>query len=418
MQRETLSRRSVLAIATGCTVAGVGATTVGGVLEDEEADAETAEEDLTRDSFAIRAGTEQETTVYVTEAPVDGPTVAVVGGMHGNEVAGYEAAGEIADWRIDAGTLVAIPEANAVAVEQGTRSGDDWSDLNRQFPEGEAPETELARAIWDVIVEYDADVVVDLHESTGIYAGDPVDGVGQAIFHSGGEAVETAAETAEYVNERYVDDPDLAFETGPFSGPNTEPSGLLVHKAARDLGAESYLVETLSTDVDLETRVRWHLAIAERLVADDLFPEDEPDNGHDPDVDEDAEEKDEETAPDDETSDDDSDSDADEGDADDAGDGAPADDASPIATITTDPANADELALEAGQNVTLDATCSTARDGRIVCYAWDVGETGRFDDTGETLQVTVGDGGRDTVALRVKDDAGRTATASITLSTE
>ena len=414
MQREMLSRRSVLAIATGCTVAGVGATTVGGVLEDGEADADTAEEDLARDSFSIRAGTEQETTVYVTEAPVDGPTVVVVGGMHGNEVAGYEAAGEIADWRIDAGTLVAIPEANAVAIEQGTRSGDDWTDLNRQFPEGETPETELARAIWNVIVDYDADAVVDLHESTGIYAGDPVDGVGQAIFHSGGEAVETAEETVEYVNERYVDDPDLAFETGPFSGPNTEPSGLLVHKAARDLGAEAYLVETLSTDVDLETRVRWHLAITERLVADDLFPEDEPDNGHDPDVDEDAEENDEdEDAAEDEPGEDASD-DADE----DGDDENAADDASPIAKIKSDPANAAEAALESGQTVTLDATCSEARDGRIVCYAWDVGETGQFDDTGETLQVTVGDGGRDTVVLRVKDDAGRTATESITVSTE
>lgn len=416
MQREMLSRRSVLATATGCAVAGAGATTAGGVLQDgdEDSEADTAEAELSRSSFVIGAGMDYETTVYVTEAAVDGPTAVVVGGIHGNEVAGYEAAGEIVDWQIDAGTLVVIPEANAVAVEQGTRSGDDWTDLNRQFPGGDEPQTDLARAIWDVIVEYDADVVVDLHESTGIYAGDPVDGVGQAIFHSDGrEAVETARAAAEYVNRTYVDDPALAFETGPFSGPNTEPNGLLVHKAARDLGAESYLVETLSTDVDLETRIRWHLAITERLVADDLFPETEPDNEHEPDVDEDAEKKDEEAAEDEPAGDEDA---PDE--ADDDGDENAADDASPIAKITTEPANAAETALEPGRTVTLDATCSEARDGRIVCYAWDVGGTAQFDDTGETISVTVGDGGRDTVVLRVKDDADRTATTSITLSTE
>lgn len=414
MQRETLSRRSVLAIATGCTVAGIGATTVSGVLEDGTAAADTAEETLSRESFSIMEGTSRETTVYVTEAPVEGPTVVVAGGMHGNEIAGYEAAGDIADWRIDAGTLVAIPEANAAAVEQRTRSGDDWGDLNRQFPEGSEPETDLARAIWDVLVEYDADVVVDLHESTGIYAGDPVDGVGQAIFHSdGAEDVETARAAAEYVNRTSVDDPELAFEIGPFSGPNTGPNGLLVHKAARDLGAESYLVETLSTDVDLETRVRWHLTITEQLVADDLFPENEPDNGHEPDVDEDAEANDDTPAESESGGTEDTSSVDDENATDDA-----ADDASPIAKITTEPANADESALESGQTVTLDATCSKAREGRLVCYEWDVGGNDQFDERGETLQVTAGNTGRDTVVLRVTDDADRTATASITLSTD
>ncbi|MEY7851002.1 succinylglutamate desuccinylase/aspartoacylase family protein [Natrarchaeobius sp. A-rgal3] len=409
MQREKLSRRTVLAAATGCAVAGTGVATVGGALDDDGIDAETAEDALSRDSFSIRAGTDQETTVYVTTAPIDGPTAVVVGGIHGNEVAGYEAAREIADWRIDAGTCVTIPEANAIAVEQGTRSGDDWTDLNRQFPEGEPPRTALAEAIWDVIVEYDADVVVDLHESTGIYAGDPVDGVGQAIFHSGGSnAVETARASAEYATENYVDDPGLAFETGPFSGPNTEPSGLLVHKAARDLDADAYLVETLSSGVDLETRIRWHLAITEGLLDDALF-EDEPDNGHDPDVDEDAEEKDEasEEAPDDGNGADDANDDSDDGDED-----------APIAEIRPEPETGAELTLEPGQTVTLDATCSRPRAGDLVDFEWDVGGTGEFDEAGETFDVTAGDNGRETVTLRVADDAGRTGTASITLSTD
>ncbi|WP_436347800.1 PKD domain-containing protein [Natronorubrum sp. FCH18a] len=436
MQRKSLSRRTALSLTAGSVLAGLGVTT---------ASSET-EEGVSRESFEILDGTEQETTVYVTTAEADGPTVVVVGGVHGNEVAGYVAADEVADWTIDAGTLVTIPEANAVAIERGTRTDDEGSDLNRQFHEGSEPETELARAIWNVVAEADPDVVVDLHESTGIYAGDPVDGVGQAIFHSdGGGAPATAADAVDYVTANYVDDPDLAFQTGRFSGPNSNPQGLLVHKAARDLGADAYLVETLSTDVDLESRLQWHSVIVERLVTDELFPEEVPDNGHAPedpgdeDTDESTDEIDDEPADDTDEVDDEPADDADDEPADEA-DGGPeeTDDAdepveerpddttedgadtpdreSPVAKITTDPSGADELSLDSGQTVVLDGSCSCAPDGELVCYEWDVGRDGCFDATGETLEVTISADGDHSVVLRVTDDAGVTATEEITLS--
>ena len=212
MSRDLLSRRSLLTIAGSCTIASLGV----GAVHARESD------DLSRESFEILPGTDREATVHVTDAPQEGPAVVLVGGVHGNEVAGYVAAGEIANWEITAGTLITIPEANAIAIERGTRTDDDGVDLNRQFPEGGEPGTELARAIWDVLIEYDPDVVIDLHESIGIYAGDPVDGVGQAIFHSGGQGVATAADdTVAYVNDNYVEDDKLAFMTGGFSSPDT-----------------------------------------------------------------------------------------------------------------------------------------------------------------------------------------------------
>lgn len=397
MQRETISRRSALSLAAGCAVTSIGVATVSG----------GADEGVTRDSFAILEGTDRETTVYVTSADAEGPTVVVTGGVHGNEVAGYVAAGGIADWTIDAGTLVVIPETNAVAIERGTRTDDDGVDLNRQFPEGTAPRTELARAVWNVVSEYDPDVVVDLHESTGIYAGDPVDGVGQAIFTSSDDdAVAAAMDATDYVNANYVDDPAHAFQTGPFSSPNSNPQGLLVHKSARDLDAEAFLVETLSTDIDLDTRVQWHSAIVERLVEDELFT-DAPENEHGADEEptEPEEPVDEEPTESDEPVDESGDENADAGGRE-----------SPTAKIRTVPANAEELALEAGQTVELDASCSCAPDGEIVRYEWDVGRDACFDDTGETIEVTIGANGRDSVVLRVVDDAEGTDTESITLS--
>ncbi|SEH11748.1 PKD domain-containing protein [Natronorubrum sediminis] len=261
MQRNSLTRRTALSLTAGSVLASIGAVT-----------ASTTDGGVSRESFNIREGTDEETTVYVTTADADGPTAVILGGVHGNEVAGFTAAEDIADWSIDAGTLVTIPEASAVAVERGTRTDDEGNDLNRQFPEGSEPQTELAQALWDVVTDYDADAVIDLHESTGIYAGDPVDGVGQAIFHSSDEEATAAASNAiETVNEDSVDDPDKSFQSGGFTGPNSDPRGLLVHKASRELDAQSYLVETVSTDVDLDTRVDWQYQLVAYLLEDELF---------------------------------------------------------------------------------------------------------------------------------------------------
>ncbi|TMT85765.1 PKD domain-containing protein [Haloterrigena sp. H1] len=371
MQRDTLSRRTVLAVAAGCTLTSTGVASVVGDTADTDG------RTVTRTSFPIREGTDEETTVSVTTADAEGPTAVVVGGIHGNEVAGYTAAGQIADWTIDAGTLVVIPEANAVAIERGTRTDEEGTNLNRQFPEGETPQTELARAIWDVVREHDPDVLIDLHESTDIYAGDPTDGVGQAIFHSKSESAEpAAADAAEHVTRNYVDDPDLAFQPGPFSSPDTEPNGLLVHKAARDLNANTFLAETLSADVELETRVQWHRAIVERLFESLTEAQLSADDG-------------------DETS----------------------DTEPPVARIETVPTDAAETTLEPGQTVTLDASQSRDPDGELVRYEWKVGDDGTFDRTGETIEVTVSENGDHPVVLRVVDAEGATDTDRLTLST-
>ncbi|WP_455448733.1 PKD domain-containing protein [Natrinema thermotolerans] len=391
MRRDIHSRRSVLAVTASCVLASASAASVVG--DTARSDAGT----VSRASFVVREGTPEETTVYVTTADAEGPTAVVVGGIHGNEVAGYTAAGRIADWPIDAGTLVVIPAANAVAIERGTRNDDDGNNLNRQFPEGEPPGTELAGAIWDVITEYDPDVVVDLHESTGIYAGDPMDGVGQAIFHGESDAAaDTAAAVADAVTRNFVDDPELEFRLGPFSSPESDPTGLLVHKAARDLGADAFLAETLSTGVELETRVRWHTAIVDRLLAGELLLEDAGD-GSPPENRDDAEPS--------EPVDDGTDDEGQTGE-------------SPTARITTAPALGSDTTLEPGQTVTLDASQSSDPDGELVRYEWRLGDTGSFDETGETIDVTISATGDHPVALRVVDDDGATDVDRLTLSTD
>jgi|AntDeeMetagen134_2_1112570.scaffolds.fasta_scaffold00375_9 hypothetical protein len=425
MRRDSLSRRSVLGATAGFALASASAAgVVGGAIQNEEGS-------VSRDSIVIREGTDEETTAYVTTADTDGPTAIVVGGMHGNETAGYTAAGRIADWTIDAGTLVAIPETNAVAIERGTRNDDEGNNLNRQFSEGETPGTALARAIWEIVSEYDPDILIDLHESTGIYAGDPMDGVGQAVFHSSGDEAAAAADAADYVTRNYVDDPTLAFQTGPFSMPNTEPSGLLAHKAARDLNADGFLAETVSTNVELETRIQWHTAIVERLLEGELLLEDS-DSGSPPEdpVDEEPAESEPEPEPEPEPVDNDVDDDTEasgnedgdeasneDGDESSGDDSAATSNESPAANIEVSSAQTSETALDLGQTVTLDASRSSDPNGELVDYEWCVGNDGSFDETGKTIEVTVSAPGEHPVVLRVVDDGGSTATDRITLAT-
>ncbi|ELY85661.1 PKD domain-containing protein [Natrialba taiwanensis] len=421
--------------------------------QDQSDPGSTDEADLSRSSFTILEGTGGETTVNVTEAPTDGPTVFVIGGIHGNETAGYIAAEEITEWTIDAGTLVTLPRANPVAIERTTRVNDEGVDLNRQFPEGSDPGTELATAIWDVLSEFDPDIVIDLHESRGIYAGDPVDGVGQGIFHSRRDDVaQLAADTANAVNDTYIDNSNRAFQTGYHSAPGNDPSGLLVHKASRDLNADTFLVETVSTQNELETRVTWHSAIVEHLASDALFPAGEPDNGHEPDKPLDEEEEPDdppaneeepddppanEEEPDETELDDGDDSsgengdDGDDGEDDENGAGSgdndgsddsngdsdiPADHTAPTATIRTEPANAADRTFAPDETVTLDATCSGAPDGELVSYEWSIQNDGTYDESGQTVDVTVSATGEHRVLLRVTDDAGAHDTAELTLT--
>lgn len=75
---------------------------------------------------------------------------------------------------------------------------------------------------------------------------------------------------------------------------------------------------------------------------------------------------------------------------------------------------------EVGEAVTLDAGSSSAPDGEIVEYRWDVTDDGTFDvstDVAETSH-TFGEAGDHTVTLEVEDDAGATDVTTETITVE
>ncbi|WP_129116865.1 succinylglutamate desuccinylase/aspartoacylase family protein [Halegenticoccus tardaugens] len=212
----------------------------------------------------ILDGTRHETEVVVVDAPEPGPTAMVFGGVHGNERSGYLAAADVAEWSFEAGTLVAVPEANRVAIERDERHGV-GGDLNRQFPPGEEPTTELARALWGTVERHDPDVVFDLHWARGIY-GTHRGQVGQAVFPTDvGDAVAYADAAIGHLNDERVPwaMPFHRFQRGNVIDGDAP---LLVHKVAGDLGRAGYIIEATTFLLDVRTRIRWTKLLVSALL--------------------------------------------------------------------------------------------------------------------------------------------------------
>lgn len=237
------------------TILGIAGIAAGGLA----AFPGTVAAGASREKRTLMAGTDQETTLYVNDSGNPGPTAFVVGGMHGNEEAGYLAGRNLQTQMPRWGKLVVLPRANVVAIEGGTRDGPN-GDLNRKFPLRADPETELAREIWNEIVSVEPHLVVDMHESVGRYQ----DGfLGQTLGYApvtnpGG----MAAVTIDEVNALTSDENDFVGRYLP--SPNEDPTDVLVQKTAYELGVPTYIVETYD-GLHLTDRVRWQRAFVRGL---------------------------------------------------------------------------------------------------------------------------------------------------------
>lgn len=141
------------------------------------------EVELNREVRVLLPGTSLETELYIITTNIDGPTVMVVGGVHGNEPAGFIAASGIMNWSIDRGTLLVIPRANVGGIAAGQRRTPEGYDLNRAYPGNPYGNDaqQIAYAIYTVMVEFSSDWVLDLHESQDFLSEDE-SRVGQTLI--------------------------------------------------------------------------------------------------------------------------------------------------------------------------------------------------------------------------------------------
>ncbi|SEO79886.1 Succinylglutamate desuccinylase / Aspartoacylase family protein [Halogranum amylolyticum] len=256
MRRRTFLERATATL--GGVAAAVGVTGTVSATQNEPRVAE-------RTTSTLLAGTPYETETVTVDAPEDGPTAFVVGGMHGDEPSGYRAATDVASWDIRAGRIVAVPKANRPAIQRNTRKNDN-GDFNRQFPPGSEPNTELARALWGLVADTDPDVVLDLHSSKGIYRTHE-SFVGQVVFPSSVDpAPGHAREAVDTVNGRVVPwyMPYHRYKHGNLVDGDAP---LLMHKVTADLGKPGYLIESTKFLLDPRTAAHWTASLAEQLLA-------------------------------------------------------------------------------------------------------------------------------------------------------
>ena len=242
--------------------------------------------EVSRSSGKIAAGTEWETEFHVVDSGVAGPTVLIVGGMHGNEPAGWRAAEQIRHWPIIKGKLVVVPRANVKGLAANTRYVPERPlqerDLNRNFPQDEAsggsaaeadsdpvvkPRGQLAMALWKFAAQTEPDWVVDLHEGFEFnLSHNPPDGkkksVGSSVIYRGGNRMDPLAERIVEAANATVTDADKRFSLLRRGPVNTG----LARACINVLGAEALILETTYKEQPLSLRTRQHRAMVNVLL--------------------------------------------------------------------------------------------------------------------------------------------------------
>lgn len=206
------------------------------------------------------------TPYYVLTSSKPGPTLMVVGGVHGNEIAGYQAAERLVnEFAPDRGRLVVIPRANAHAIALNRRGSPDLTDLNRRFPVGSSPVGLTANDIWKVVLEYDPDWFLDLHEGYDFHIVNK-NSVGQSVIvYPTGNSTSVARALVNHLNAM----PAITRNGSKrFSYLQYPVSGSLARKVGADLKIPSAIIETAWPD-PLARRVGFHIHavtfVAERM---------------------------------------------------------------------------------------------------------------------------------------------------------
>ena len=212
----------------------------------------------------LAEGTRWQTEYVIHHSGRPGPTVVVVGGIHGNEPAGYRAAEEIASWQISSGTLIVIPRANARGIEAGTRylTRTPDRDLNRNFPTAATPTTKsaVARDIWRLVERTRPDWLVDMHEAKGLRGLKPTS-IGNTIIHHPSNTTRLEIDPLIHAVNATIADSTDHFQLLRYAKVHS-----LARGAADRLGTDALIVET-GLPQPLARRVRQHRVVVHALLS-------------------------------------------------------------------------------------------------------------------------------------------------------
>ncbi|HCF50170.1 MAG TPA: hypothetical protein DER60_07805 [Syntrophomonas sp.] len=210
-------------------------------------------------TVTIASGTIYATPMYIRDSGKPGPVVMIVGGVHGNEPAGYTAAAKVKNWDIKKGKLIVLPQANKKAVARHTRTYN--GDLNRDFPQGktQSADTALARSIWSAVKKYDVDWLMDMHEGYGYTK--LTKSVGQSLIYYPNSTTKTMASAiVKNLNG------NISTSYKKFSLFRYPVKGSLARAAGQYLGVHAFIFETCDNP-SLSTRVNYQLKAANTMLS-------------------------------------------------------------------------------------------------------------------------------------------------------
>jgi uncharacterized protein len=214
--------------------------------------------EVIQSKFGLMHSTPLSTAVHVLDSGLPGPVSLVIGGIHGDEPAGMEAARQLATKQPARGKMIVIPVANRLAAESNVRTPRFMQDLNRSFPgKRKGTDTErLAASIMDVIARYRPAVAVDLHEAGSESDPDWKETANSLILSEDVRAAEIALTVLEAMNPTRGEQP-FTFLSGA-------PAGSFNREVARRFKIPVITVETSKRD-SMPSRVETQIEIVKRI---------------------------------------------------------------------------------------------------------------------------------------------------------
>lgn len=209
--------------------------------------------------YYLLEGTVLENTVSVTKGKTDGMVIYLVGGIHGDEVAGWKAAERLKEISISSGTLYILSMANRYGVEHNQRKTREERDLNRNFPgDTDGCDTErVAAAIYQDIKEKKPDLVLDLHEA--LSEKEDRDFIGNSIIC---QSLDGDGDLVLELLEKSLHGELTSSGLELYGSP---PQGSLNRVITEELEIPVITVETFREEA-LETRIRNHMEIMEYVL--------------------------------------------------------------------------------------------------------------------------------------------------------
>jgi hypothetical protein len=158
-------------------------------------------------------GHDEESELYVYEAEAAGPVTMAIN-IHASERPAIDALeGMLDQWEypVDSGTLIVWPAPCPSAEEEETLTCN-GEDLNEAFDLGDGPQTDVAQAIEDELVEWDVEHLCDLHTRSTLYEDG---GEANAVFPSDDADTRPISNTVvDHINANYEYEPDEEWQVG------------------------------------------------------------------------------------------------------------------------------------------------------------------------------------------------------------